>query len=62
MLDVLLEQLERNRVGFIPPEQRSHITGVQAAGFGVTRQVEPKQELSWFCEHKTSHCFLDMSD
>jgi Cdc6-like AAA superfamily ATPase len=53
MLDILLEQLERNRVGFIPPEQRSHITGVQAAGFGVTRQVEPKRELSWYSKMDT---------
>jgi hypothetical protein len=47
MLDSLLEQTMEKAEEFISGLPKSRITGVQAGGFGVARQIEPSRKRSW---------------
>ncbi|MDR2611190.1 MAG: ATP-binding protein [Clostridiales Family XIII bacterium] len=47
MLDSLLEQTREKAAEFVEDSAKSHITGVQVGGFGVTRQIAPSSKRSW---------------
>jgi hypothetical protein len=47
MLDLLSEQTLEKGKEFIPASAGSGITGIQAMGVGVTREIKPSPKLSW---------------
>jgi hypothetical protein len=44
---LFIEQILEKAKGFIPTEARSEITGIQALGVGITREVGTAPKLSW---------------
>ncbi|MDR0851619.1 MAG: hypothetical protein LBN36_03915 [Clostridiales Family XIII bacterium] len=47
MLDDILDQVKENGRKLLSGKGRSHITGVNAAGFGFTRTVDAEEKVGW---------------
>jgi AAA+ ATPase superfamily predicted ATPase len=47
MLDDILDQTKENGRELLAKKERSHIIGVNAAGFGFTRKVDDEEEVGW---------------
>jgi hypothetical protein len=47
MLDEIIEQILDNAPAALPKKAQSRITELQAAGFGLTREVSPAETPSW---------------
>lgn len=47
MLDECIEQLQTKGAHVLAPQKKSHITSVQAAGFGISREMDEEGPRSW---------------
>ena len=60
MLEECLEQVNMKRAELLPKERDSHITSIQAAGFGLSRELDERKPTTW--RHRVSQTVASLNE